>query len=84
MSSSTLFFLAGSDYTEVTMQFNFTASTRSQVLPLVLMEDGIVEQEEFFTLRLEVLNQDGFNVQLIQDQAVITIVDADGKTKSDS
>ena len=61
--------------------FSFTASTTSQVLPLVLMEDDIVEQEEYFTLRLEVLNQDGINVQLIQDQAVITIVDADGKTK---
>ena len=49
------------------------------MLSSVLIEDDVVEQRESFILRLEVLNQDGISVQLIQDQAVITITDADGK-----
>ena len=49
------------------------------MLSPVLIEDDIVEQRESFILRLEVLNLDGISVQLIQDQAVITIMDADGK-----
>ena len=74
-----LLFLAGSDYFEVTELFNFTASVTSQVLSSVLIEDDVVEQRESFILKLEVLNQDRISVQLILDQAVITIVDADGK-----
>lgn len=41
--------------------------------------DNLVEQDEFFTLRLEFVEGNNLNVRLLPDEVTVTIEDNDGK-----
>ena len=58
--------------------FTFDSEIMSSGQLIFVMADDLVEREESFTLKLELVNTSA-NVQILQDEATVTITDQDGK-----
>ena len=68
----------GSDYIEVLEVLSFNGETMSHEVLVNVMADQLVEREEFFTLKVELVNT-SVSVGILHDEATITIVDHDSK-----
>ena len=63
----------------VPISITFTPSEDTQSLPLEIIEDGVTEGNEVFTLTLSLASGTSNTIQIGQDTAQVTIVDDDSK-----
>lgn len=71
------FCTGGSDYTAVLEVLSFDGEITSHGVLINVVPDGLVERTEFFTLNIELINTNT-NVQLLQNESIVTIFDQDG------
>lgn len=73
-------FLAGRDYEELTVSLNFSISSTTQVVPLSIVDDDVLENDEVFTTVLEVIMDEYDNRVLLQPNvSTINILDNDSE-----
>ena len=68
--------MSGSDYDDLTISLPFSDSLRRQCVDIPILQDGVVEPEETFTVHL--MNLDPA-VTLNVSTAVISITDSDSE-----
>lgn len=66
--------IAGSDYTSLDQSYTLPGNQPSRTIPITILNDGNVENNEQFTARLE-----SSNAQVTEALATITIDDNDGR-----
>ena len=72
--------LAGSDYSEGRISLTFDSSTTSHTVSIPIVNDELVEGDEFFTcLLLSVDELSSTNIVMLQNEVVVSIVDTSGK-----
>lgn len=79
-ASSAAIFLASSDYSSVSQEVMFPAGTTQRNVAITITEDSVLEDMEFFSVRLSVLASHAGVVLLGTDAAAtISITDDDSK-----
>ena len=74
-------FVAPSDYTQVSSILTFTSSFITQTVAVSIQNDTVFEIDEVFRTTLQLVNgYDAARVQLQPNEALVTILDNDGKT----
>ncbi len=68
------------DYNSTSIVLTFNKSISVQRINMLFHNDDLVETDETFTLSLSLLNQDFRNVLIVQNEAVVTILDTDCKS----
>ena len=72
--------LGGSDYSEERISLTFDSSTTSHTVSIPIVNDDLVEGDEFFTcLLLSVDELSSTNIVMLQNETVVSIVDTSGK-----
>ena len=71
---------AGSDYSSTVMELRFNAAVLCHVVRVPIIQDSITEIDERFRAHLILVQNNGINVQVTPDQAVITILDFNGES----
>ena len=71
--------LGGSDYFEERISLTFDSSTTSHTVSIPIVNDDLVEGDEFFTCLLRVDELSSTNIVMLQNETVVSIVDTSGK-----
>ena len=71
---------AGSDYISTVMELRFNPAVSRHVVRVPITQDSITEMDERFRARLMLVQNNGINVQVTPDQAMITIMDSNGES----
>ena len=66
---------AGSDYSSTVMELKFDPAVSRHVVRIPITQDNITEIDERFRAHLILVEDNGINVQVTPDQAVITIME---------
>ena len=66
---------AGSDYSSTVMELKFNAAVNRHVVRIPITQDNITEIDERFRAHLILVEDNGINVQVTPDQAMVTIMD---------
>ena len=74
-----LYTLGGSDYSEERISLTFDSSTTSHTVSIPIVNDDLVEGDEFFTCLLSVDELSSTNIVMLQNETVVSIVDTSGK-----
>ena len=72
--------LDGSDYSEERISLTFDSSTTSHTVSIPIVNDDLVEGDEFFTCLLSVNELSSTNIVMLQNETVVIILDKSGKS----
>ncbi len=70
---------AFSDYVNRSRDFTFNAGQSEFSLDVMIIDDGVLEPTESFTVRAELLSTDASGVSIDPEQSTVTITDVDSK-----
>ena len=72
-------YLAPDDYANISQAVTFSSAPSQMCVPVSISDDGLVEEDEFFTVSLESTDPD---VNITQPSANFTIIDSTSKSRS--
>ena len=74
-----LLILGRSDYFEERISLTFDSSTNSHTVSIPIVNDDLVEGDEFFTCLLSIDELSSTNIVMLQNETVVIILDTSGK-----
>ena len=66
------------DYNQTTEVFTFSPSATQFILTVPITDDDVLEANELFSVRAELLTTDATGVTIDPEQSDVTIIDEDG------
>ena len=73
---------AGLDYTQVNTVFNFPAGSTQECVPVSILDDSVVENDESFLVNGQLTNQIA-GLAFVDGPATVTITDNDSKKSNE-
>ena len=74
-----LHILGGSDYSEERISLTFDSLTTSHTVSIPIVNDDLVEEDEFFTCLLSMDELSSTNIVMLQNETVVSLLDTSGK-----